>query len=1266
MLLSFINVTAQNQMKVWYMNQNFIDFSASQTVTPLTIPTPITADLAGGVYGPGPNNPLLFYVNDNAIYDRLGNTLMNLMFTTVGRGTELVIVPVPGSCTKYYVIYAYQTFGCTPHIAGVEPGIEYVDPLCTHLHFTEVDMDLNGGLGGVGPNMSDVLIESAGSECRVGLAVGKLRSNNTRFLYVVYNNNYNGGTVNRYTIGSAGINFTNTLFSTTIDEPFLATFELDLSPDESMLALGNLKFAGNFNTNNSDVTIIHLQPNGDLNPFLGIGGFTRITMDATKQYTGIEFSPDNLKLFVGVNGVGIRWIDLTTYTPQPVISILSVPYGNSQLETAFDAAGNYKIYVASSPTDIGSIDPFPPIPTFTPNAITSVNPFVVNPIASPYVNQQLPGFLLLPDQVDGENYDSRITPQCCGLLAAYDRSTELVNYGSSAQTWTPGLTNNPFASVSGTVTIRDELRIPSGKNITMQGMIFEFGPNGKIIIERGAKLTLNNSILRGNSTCPNSIWQGIEVWGNRNLSQSNTSSSGQGTLIIIDGQIWDAHDAITTIQDTPSGWDWNFTGGIVRADRGTFLNCGRCSQFLSYRNFNPNNPTTTLNNISYFKDCNFYTNSNYNYSALGNPFAFISMYDVRGIKFYGDNFVNQAPSLIPGARGLGIISIDAQYVVGSTTSSCRFENLFYGIEASSYNPLTTVNIVNNDFVQNQYGVLLNGMDYLTFNLNRIEVGTQLFSYGAYLNSCSHYQFESNGFISTSPIDNAGLLINNSGTAPNIVYNNTFTKLNYGTIALNNNDGPTYGDGLRLNCNDYINNGYDIFVGGNTLSQIGLLQGVCSGNPLDAVRNTYSALCVTSENQYAVDETVVSQQIVHSSFLPGPDITDPVCKDNLVFNSMCNFNFNKQAYCPSSFNCNPACQFMVIQQYITDINQLKLQIDGGNTTALLDSINSNMSNGQLKNLLLSYSPFLSDEVLIATINRTNPLPPEILKDILLANSSLTQTVMNAVIARIPALPSGIINQLNNAQTGVSARQELEQKISLKEANIDLAYDQMIRFYINDTISDRGMDSVIAILGSLNRDEAKCQKAAAQIAIGDTTNAKITIDEIMLDPDHQQFCSYLNLLLKIRQSLDQCLLIKHDSLKEAEARGIATDLNNPYCVNAQVMLEFAFNERIQELIILPNPISNRMANPDQGENPIPITNVFPNPASKSVTIYSPADTKDANGVFEIYSLDGQLLKREIFPVGVNTEVRTGELPAGVYLYIIRYGEIISERNKLIIIH
>jgi len=43
-------------------------------------------------------------------------------------------------------------------------------------------------------------------------------------------------------------------------------------------------------------------------------------------------------------------------------------------------------------------------------------------------------------------------------------------------------------------------------------MTFEFGSNGRVIVERGAMLTLDNCVLKGLKIC-HTMWQGIEVWG---------------------------------------------------------------------------------------------------------------------------------------------------------------------------------------------------------------------------------------------------------------------------------------------------------------------------------------------------------------------------------------------------------------------------------------------------------------------------------------------------------------------------------------------------------------------------------------------------------------------------------------------------------------------------------------------------------------------------------------------------------------------------------
>ncbi|MFH1319427.1 MAG: SBBP repeat-containing protein, partial [Bacteroidota bacterium] len=83
--------------------------------------------------------------------------------------------------------------------------------------------------------------------------------------------------------------------------------------------------------------------------------------------------------------------------------------------------------------------------------------------------------------------------------------------------------------VSNELKMRGTLRIKSGQALTLNGKTIEFGLYGKIIVERTAILRLGNStILTGLTDC-GTMWQGIEVWGDKSQTQIPPN---QGRLLV--------------------------------------------------------------------------------------------------------------------------------------------------------------------------------------------------------------------------------------------------------------------------------------------------------------------------------------------------------------------------------------------------------------------------------------------------------------------------------------------------------------------------------------------------------------------------------------------------------------------------------------------------------------------------------------------------------------------------------------------------------------
>ena len=190
----------------------------------------------------------------------------------------------------------------------------------------------------------------------------------------------------------------------------------------------------------------------------------------------------------------------------------------------------------------------------------------------------------------------------------------------------------------------------------------QFAKAKKIIVEPGSKLILNNTKVTNLEQC-GTMWQGIEVWGNKYLSQYRESN--QGVVELKNGAtIENARCAITTCQkDAEGNILWDYTGGIIHAKDANFINNRKAIEFLSYHNYHPY-IGAPIANAGYIKNCTFETNAQL--SDPGTlPETFVSLNDVKGVKFLGCTFQNIAPTGVYSTiyRGNGITSIDANYEV---------------------------------------------------------------------------------------------------------------------------------------------------------------------------------------------------------------------------------------------------------------------------------------------------------------------------------------------------------------------------------------------------------------------------------------------------------------------------------------------------------------------------------------------------------------------------------------------------------------------------
>ncbi len=353
------------------------------------------------------------------------------------------------------------------------------------------------------------------------------------------------------------------------------------------------------------------------------------------------------------------------------------------------------------------------------------------------------------------------------------------------------------------------------------------GAGGRLIVRPGGKLVVDGGTLT--SACPNEMWQGIEVVGDRTKQQL---AQYQGKVELKNGaRIENALCAIRMglREDTVT---FATTGGIISASNATFKNNRQSVMINSYAYTAPSGGIANYN--STFSRCTFTIDNSNLFAANNTAFAeHVRLWDVKGVTFEGCTFNDLTSSAL--GKGRGIYAADAGVLVNTycppqPTPVCEcpetdatysfFSGFTTAVEVNTSGNPYAVRTDEVRFSNNSTGVSINGNQFATvtrcqFNLDQWPASSKG-NIGLYLNGCSGYTVEGNTFkrtiYPTSPLttDNStGICVSTSGITANSLYRNVFEKLTKGIHVIGiNGSGAT---GLRMTCNDFSNGKYDIHI-----------------------------------------------------------------------------------------------------------------------------------------------------------------------------------------------------------------------------------------------------------------------------------------------------------------------------------------------------------------------------------------------------------------------------------------------------------------------
>ncbi len=708
---------------------------------------------------------------------------------------------------------------------------------------------------------------------------------------------------------------------------------------------------------------------------------------------------------------------------------------------------------------------------------------------------------------------------------------------------------------------------------------------GRIIVEKGAKLIVDAGEIT--TWSKSGLWDGIYIEGSGYGTPQNLLYQGQ-VEVKNGGTLTNAKSAINAyLLNSNGGYNLNTTGGIIMCDNANFINNIRDVEYIYYQSqFNQANG-------GFFKNCNFKITGNLNGNAQ--PLSRVLLFDIHGVQFLGCKFENSTPAN-PNPHNIGILSFDSKFTLDKLGSvNSEIKGFKEGIRIDNTNPLNLATLKNTNYINNyNNSIYINNTNNLIIEDNYFTLPSQvvtpslLYSNGLYLNNCKFYNVRNNSFNKTLPPFSwnpcSGITVNNSQNGAHNIYRNNFSDLTVGIIATDNNSGITnISDGLRMNCNNFttIPNLYDIALTSSSQPPtVDRNQGTSAGSsPSFLVRNRYAAPVFNSGGEYqffieltsAKNYLHVTNSNANAKPIPQPDLSDvsvSVSGSIPYASNQCPPTITPPNPCPSCnklTNLNSSINNAQLQSNLAKTSASNL-IDGGNTTTLVAAINSNISNGNLKNLLESKSPYLSDAALTAYFTKSN-IPSGHIKEIHELNAPVSASVWQTL--QTISLSNGIRNQINAKQNEkkFSQRDELDAYVAITTSNLKSAVAEKLNYFATDSLV-QSQDSLIKTLqlSKANIDNANEQLFFAYLSANKSKelNNLITV----IKASNLDYGNYLEKLVSLNNETNKAFaLLTNENLYNYFASVSSTDAN-PGSAGAKALLKIVKDINYAEPRVLPD--------------------------------------------------------------------------------------------------
>lgn len=842
------------------------------------------------------------------------------------------------------------------------------------------------------------------------------------------------------------------------------------------------------------------------------------------------------------------------------------------------------------------------------------------------------------------------------------------------------------------------IHIKPGDKLTINNATISMAAGTKIIVDQGAELVLNSSIIT--NEC-GAFWDGIEVWGNSEFS-INTQYCPSGSSCLV-GKLTMNHSTIENADNAVRLWnpdDWNMRGGMIYASSSFFKNNRRDVEFMAFENHYDSGPNIgqVAPYRSAFYKCDFIIDQNYLFDVKPPRDAMVTMWQVRGIDFDGCDFRNISGQSLNKA---GIYSWDADYTVKEWCNQypcnnpvqSHFIGLKAGIDATSSGMGYGFMVDTSSFINCDYGVVVNGVQNAVITRNSFSLDANGFgvqppsSIGIYLNSADLFTVEQNKLDGLT----TGILARSTGGTYNEIRKNGFVNAYHGNMAYKDNNDPLDPKiGLQYNCNLHQNPGiYDITIHGGT--GIAKNQGSFHKAADNAFTNSSSLF---PEKHIANNSSIgVIMNYFHHNNSAGY-ILEPTDIDPLkVINQVVNGQFDENDNCLSSIDHflsqdrghmdqqKGESERRAFNGAKANYHQAKYvytsTIDGGDTYGLLNTVqNSHAQDAwSLRNDLINDSP-LSDEVIIGVIN-DGLLSNSLLLDVLMVNShaSRNEEIINRLETKPVPMPAYMINTFLGLFEVLSQRDVLEAEIAHEAIAMNKSARLLITHWLADSTGGN-LDSIPALLAEIPNPMADLQRIAYYRSMKNVEQA----DQIMSDIVNQhELTSWQEDMISGVEDMyvayDQTIsggkkqLYELSPATEATLSNYSQEIDTRKGVYAKSWLKFSKEELFLPDMVTYDPPSDKRLKQSIFElreiEEETIFEIFPNPAQDYITVQNSGYESENNIKIEIISSLGEVVLTNFFLNRKSQNINLSQFSSGIYVIRILDGEHEVQKQILEII-